>query len=100
MLVLSGALLCAPGDGRSLIDAVKAGNLTAVQRTLQQRNSPNEAETDGTTALHWGVQSDRLDIVQALIAAGANVNAKNQYGLTPLAWAMTNRKAAITGPLL
>jgi ankyrin repeat protein len=99
LFAVSGALWCAPGDAASLFDAVKAGNLPAVQRTLQ-RTGPNQAETDGTTALHWAVQEDRLDIVQALVKAGADANAKNHYGLTPLAWAVNNGNAGITEQLL
>jgi ankyrin repeat protein len=101
LLVLSGVLWCATEEeDASLIVAVKAGNLSAVQRTLQQKSNPNAKEADGTTALHWGVQEDRLDIVQVLINAGANVNARNEYGLTPLAWALNNGSAAMTQQLL
>jgi ankyrin repeat protein len=99
LLAATGGLWSAP-DAGSLISAVKAGNLSGVQKTLQQAGNPNEAERDGTTALHWAVQEDRLDIVQALIKAGANVNAKNHYGLTALAWALNHGDAAMTEQLL
>jgi ankyrin repeat protein len=46
------------------------------------------------------VQQDRLDIIQALISAGANVNAKNRYGTTPLVLAATTGNAAVTEALL
>jgi ankyrin repeat protein len=100
MLVLSGVLTAATVGAGSLTDAVKAGNLTVVKRLLQQHRNPNDPETDGTTALYWGIQTERADIVQALIAAGANVNAKNEYGVTPLAWALTGGNAAIAKQLL
>lgn len=100
MLVLSGALLGAPEDNESLVDAVKSGDLPAVRKALQERRNPNEAELDGSTALHWGVQENRPDIVQALIAAGANVNAENHFRITPLAVALTSGNAAITEQLL
>jgi uncharacterized protein len=83
-----------------LVDAVKAGDISVVRETLQQRADPNEAEADGTTALHWAVQKDRLDIVQALITAGAKVNAKNRYGLIPLVLAAINGNPFITERLL
>ena len=39
----------------------------------------------GQTALHWAAaHNDNPDITRALIAAGANVNARNNYGQTPL----------------
>jgi ankyrin repeat protein len=46
---------------------------------------------DGTTPLHWAVYNGDLPEVKRLIAAGADVNAQNDYGATPLS------EAAITG---
>jgi ankyrin repeat protein len=111
MLALSGAALFSSGlfpgairgatvEAGSLIDAVKAGNLAAVKKLLRQHRNPNVAETDGTTALYWGIHTKRADIVQALIAAGANVNAKNEYGITPLAWSLTTGDSGIATQLL
>ncbi len=38
------------------------------------------------TALHWAAgHNDNPDVARTLIAAGANVNAKDAYGQTPLA---------------
>ena len=96
---MSGAELKSAGV-ESLMDAVKAGNIAAVQKNLQQHGDPNAQEPDGTTALHWAVQRDRPDIVQALIAAGAKVNVKNRWGVTPLALAVTTGDPAITQALI
>jgi len=87
-------------DTVSLLAAVKAGNLSAVQASLQQHQDPNQAEPDGTTPLHWAVQQDRSDIVQVLISAGAKVNVKNRYGTTPLVVAAVNGNASSTQALL
>jgi ankyrin repeat protein len=84
----------------SLMDAIKSGNIAGVQRNLQQHSDPNATEPDGTTALHWAVQKDRADIVQALLAAGAKVNVKNRWGVTPLALAVTTGNPVITQALL
>ena len=98
MLAAAGALTGAPFD---LTDAVKDGKSAGREAaTLQEHGSANEAEADGTTALYWGIQRDRPDIVQALIAAGADVKAKNVYGVAPLAWALTNGNATIALELL
>ncbi len=101
-LFITGTLLGATSVAKadSLIDAVKAGNLPAVQKSIQQHADPNAAGADGTTALHWAVQKQRLDILRALIAAGANVNAKNNFGVTPLAFSLTNGNSAISVQLL
>ncbi len=94
-IALTGAMSGAP-----VLDAVKSGNLPAVQNALDRRGDPNDADADGTTTLHWAVQEDRLDLVRVLLKAGAHPNANNQYGLTPLALALTRGNAAITEELL
>ena len=60
----------------------------------------NQAQPDGTTALHWAVQKDDVDLVERLIKAGANVNAKNDYGSTPMSEAAINGDVAILDRLL
>jgi ankyrin repeat protein len=100
VLVLSLASLGAPSDPQSIVGAVKAGNIAAVKKQLQQHGDPNAADPDGTTALHWAVQADRVDLVEALIAAGAKVKLTNRWGVTPLALAVTNGNPAITQALL
>jgi len=92
--------LAAPANPVSVVDAVKAGNDAAVKKNLQMHGDPNAADPDGTTALHWAVQEDRLDLVEALISAGAKVKVTNRWGVTPLALAVTNGNAAITQALL
>jgi ankyrin repeat protein len=89
----------AAGGGTTLIDAVKAGNRTAV-RTLATKSTVNGAEADGMTALHWAVRADDADTVKLLIKAGANVSAANRYGITPLSLSATNGNAVITRALL
>src|SRR5882757_1481368 len=96
VIVLSVPRASVAADSESLLEAVRAGNLSTVQTSLQQRQEPNQTEPDGTTPLHWAVQQDRLDIVQALISAGANTNAKNRYGTTLLVLAATTGNAAVT----
>ena len=45
-------LEAAGGNTVRLIDAVKAGNRTAVRALIAQRANVNAAEPDGMTALH------------------------------------------------
>jgi ankyrin repeat protein len=84
----------------SVLAAVKAKNTAAVQKALQQHGDANEADPDGTSALHWAALEDRLDIVEALLAAGAKPNVTNDYGRTPLAVALDHANAPITEALL
>ena len=64
-------------------------------RCWQQQADVNAAEADGTTALHWAVHRDDLATVDLLLSAGANVEAANRYGVTPLHLAATNGNAAM-----
>jgi ankyrin repeat protein len=93
------ALNAAQPDTR-LIDAVKSGNREAVRALLKNRALINTPEPDGTTALAWAARADDLPTVVSLLAAGANANASNRYGVTPLELAATNGNPAMVGALL
>ncbi|HLI84530.1 MAG TPA: ankyrin repeat domain-containing protein [Bryobacteraceae bacterium] len=58
------------------------------------------ADPDGTTALHWAVRGNDLKTAKALIEGGADVNAVNRYGITPIALAAMNGNAAMLRLLL
>jgi ankyrin repeat protein len=100
LIAFSVAGLSAPSELESVVNAVKAGNIAMVKKQLQLHGDANAAEPDGTTALHWAVQTDRVDLVEALISAGAKVKVTNRWGVTPLALAVTNGNPAITRALL
>ena len=93
---LSGAEL-------TLTDAVKAGNRDAVRAmvaTPAGKSAVKTAEPDGTTALHWATRADDGTMARLLIAAGANPNAVNRYGVTPLSLAANNASAELVDLLL
>jgi len=83
-----------------LIQAAQSGNVAAIKLALQKHADPNTAEPDGTTALHWAVRVDDLETAGLLIAAGANANAPNKYGVTPLSLACTNGSPRMIEKLL
>jgi ankyrin repeat protein len=99
-------LLCAasafgtPAGDLRLVQAVKAGDKTAAAALLQQRVDVNAPEADGTTALHWAVRQDDLDMVDRLIRAGADAKAVNRYGVSALYLACVNGSAATIEKLL
>jgi ankyrin repeat protein len=84
----------------ALVDLVKAGDVAGVRASLQARQSADDADREGTSALHWAVLADRTDLVELLLGAGANPNAKNRYGVTPLSVACENGDAAVVEALL
>ena len=51
---------------------------------LEQHADVNAPDSDGTTALAWLAHRDDLKGAMLLIHAGANVNAANELGVTPL----------------
>jgi ankyrin repeat protein len=59
-----------------------------------------QVEADGTTPLHRAAYQDDLARVEALIQAGANVNAANDLGATPLWLAAQNGSEKIVARLL
>ena len=89
MLTTVLALLLAAAS--PLVDAVKSGDKAAALALIDRRVDVNVPESDGTTALHWAVHQNDLDLADRLIRAGAKVNAKNDYGATPMS------EAAIAG---
>jgi ankyrin repeat protein len=93
LILASAAGMAAGGDDARLVDAVRAGDGQVVRTLLAaggSRAAVNAEEADGTTALHWAVRADDLDTVGLLLAAGANVNRANRYGITPLSLAALN----------
>src|SRR5262245_6044314 len=96
--VVAVALCCAgtqaSAAGPRLVDAVRSGDVAAVRSLLDAHVDVNVAEPDGTTALHWAVETDRVELVRLLAGAGANISAINRYGATPLWLACLNGSAA------
>ena len=78
-----------------LIAAVRAGNRSEIEQQLA--GSPELVKgTDGggSTALHHAAGFGPLDNLQLLISRGADVNAKNRRGSTPLHWAIHDEAKA------
>ena len=82
------ALLLLPAPARAaepaapLVDASARGDLTAVRALIGKKVDVNAPRIDGMTALHAAVHADRLDVVDALLRAGAKATAVDRYGKT------------------
>lgn len=83
-----------------LIDAVKQGDVVAVEALVTGAADVNRRQPDGATALHWAVYHDVLSTVDLLLAAGAEIDVANDYGVTPLALACENGSPAVVERLL
>src|SRR2546428_695223 len=100
IVLLLAVASAAAGAGVSLVDAVKRGDSAAVRSLLQKHVDVNEAEPDGTAALHWAVHNESVEIADLLIRGGASVKAANRYGATPLWLAAVSGNAAMIEVLL
>ena len=53
------------------------GDTGAVQTLLRQKADVNAPQIDGTTALHWAVEANDLELADLLLRAGAKPSAAN-----------------------
>lgn len=67
--------------------AAQDGDWAAIEALLARKYPVNRFDDLGKTPLHYAVQSGRVDVVDRLLKAGANVNAHDErlLGNTPLA---------------
>ncbi len=98
------AALCAmsasAASAGDLSSTLKLGDRAAARALLAERADPNDAEADGTTALHWAVHHGDVELAKTLLDAGAHVDARNRYGVPPLTLAAENGDAATVALLL
>jgi uncharacterized protein len=103
-LLLTGVLVVAAAAGAApksdVADAAMKGDKAAVQTLLRQKADVNAQQIDGTSALHWAVQSNDLQLTDLLLSAGAKPGAVNHTGATPLLLAAQNGSAAMIERLL
>jgi uncharacterized protein len=97
--VLLAAALSAAGRSE-IADAAMAGNTSVVRALLEKKADVNTPQVDGTTALHWAVQSNNLEMTEMLLRAGAAVSAANQLGAAPMQLAAINGNAGILERLI
>jgi hypothetical protein len=83
----------------ALFAAIRSADAAAVQQALASGADKN-AKSNGTPAITLCVQSGKLNLVQLLAGAGADVNAPDAQGITPLAHARARGFDAIANTLI
>ncbi|MGK7377601.1 ankyrin repeat domain-containing protein [Planococcus sp. 1R117A] len=87
----------------SLLHVAAANGQTGSIRLLLERNwavDQLDPLREDYTALRWAVQKGHLDVIQLLLAHGADVNAKDDSGMTPLYQAAADGNTEIVAYLL
>jgi ankyrin repeat protein len=86
--LLEGALAGAPGRspaGAPVAAAIRARDLAAVHRLLDAApalvHAPDERSNQ---PIHWAVMTRQIDVIDALLARGADVNARRADGARPI----------------
>jgi len=99
-VVFTASTLTAAGPV-SIADAAMRGDRADVLAMIKQGADVNAPQGDGVTALHWAARHGDVELVAALVAAGANPRATTRFGsYTPLHLAAERGSAAIAKALL
>src|ERR1700687_3384407 len=98
--LLAIASLAAASSDHGLVEAVENRDIESVRTLLAHHVNVNTSQPDGTTALHWAAHWDDLETADLLLRAGANVNATNDYGVTPLSLSCNNGNESMVEQLL
>jgi len=101
VIVLSGGETSRAAGPVSIADAAMQGDRAGVLAMIKQGADVNAPQGDGVTALHWAARRGDAELVQALVAAGANARATTQFGsYSPLHLAAERGSAAIVKALI
>jgi len=84
----------------SLPSLIQAGNRKAALEMIRAGADVNEAQPDGTRAIHWAVYRVDYELLDALIAKKAKADVANELGSTPIAEAAKLADARLVKTLL
>lgn len=99
-LMVAASGVAAGASTPPVVSAVIDGDMERLGTLLRAEASVNEAQPDGSTALHWAAYRNDADAVRALLDAGAEADVMNLQGVTPLIQAAVSGNAQILEMLL
>lgn len=77
-----------PASAADLADDAERQRWDAVTKHLADDHvDVNASQADGMTAVHWAAFHNRAVVIKSLVDAGGNVNAVNEYQVSPLSLA-------------
>jgi hypothetical protein len=105
VVLLDLAIACAADPGRGVTPIARAareGDVTAIAAMTKEGHDPNAADPglNHWTPLLHAIHTGQTGSVNALLAAGADVNRATVSGSTPLMMAVGNGQTAIVSRLL
>ena len=83
------------GASADLIEAAKAGDDAGIRSWLAQGADLNAADSQGRTALMWATRETHISVMEELLRAGANVDARNDLRPTALFEAVMFSRRAV-----
>lgn len=100
-LILMMGLLSSCGSPDDLFTAIQKGDLNAVRNMADvHRDWVNYQKANGEAPMHEAAYSGNVDMLEALVARGADINIKKSGGFTPLHIAAQRGNAAAVKYLL
>lgn len=87
-------------DGADMIAEAGKGNLEAVKLFLTVGIDPDLQDTSGQSAIFTASENGHIDIVTALLDAGASMQMKDDLGRTPLVFAVQRDQSEVARLLL
>ena len=90
----------ATGESSLIIEAVRNGDTAELRARLAGPVDVNARQPDGAAALHWAVHHEDVVAADLLIGAGADADAANDLGVTPLLMACRRGHGGLVARLL
>jgi len=98
--LLSSPLYALDGNESELLQLASTGETASATALIGSNTDVNQAQLDGTTALHWAVYYNDEEMVAQLLRRGATANVRNEFGSSPMSEAAINGNAKIIKRLL
>jgi ankyrin repeat protein len=84
LLFIPGLFIAhAVGQPDDLVQATRRGDTAKIEEILKSGTSVNTHDSDGRTALHEAAATENLELFKLLVAAGADIRARDNKGETP-----------------
>jgi len=99
-LKAKGATLMDDQKGSSLCKAAYSGDLGALKQAKKDGTNLSTADYDGRTAMHLAACAGHAEIISWLAENGAQINATDRWGGTPLEDALRQDKSDVVRKLL